>query len=357
MDMRVADPVASAPAAVADPLAPLLAGGRVVVIDGGLATELEAEGHHLGDELWSARLLADEPEAIIAAHLAYFRAGARVAITASYQATFEGFAARGIDREAVAALLRRSVTLAAEARDRYRTEVARADSTPAARAPAAAAPAPAARASVAPSAGSPARVDSGPLLVAASVGPYGAWLADGTEYHGRYGLDRRALRAFHRERLEVLWSAGPDLLACETIPDIAEVGALADLVDVTGAPAWLALSCADFGHLRDGTPVEEAAAIADATPGFVALGVNCTAPEYVEELVARIAAVTAKPIVVYPNSGEGWEAGTGRWLPATGPDVDVATADRWIAAGARLVGGCCRVGPGQISELAAAFGG
>ena len=345
--MRVADPVASAPgrpSAAADPLAPLLAGGRVVVIDGGLATELEAAGHHLGNELWSARLLADEPEAIIAAHLAYFRAGARVAITASYQATFEGFAARGIDHEAAAALLRRSVTLAAEARDRYRTEVARADSPPAA------------RATAAPSAGLPALADPGPLLVAASVGPYGAWLADGAEYRGRYGLDRRALRDFHRERLEVLWSAGPDLLACETIPDVAEVGALADLVDATGAPAWLALSCADGGHLRDGTPVEEAAAIAAATPGFVALGVNCTAPEHVEELVARIAAVTTKPIVVYPNSGEGWEASTGRWLPATGPDVDVATAGRWVAAGARLVGGCCRVGPGQISELAAAYG-
>ena len=308
-----------------DPLAPLLAGGGVVVIDGGLATELEHAGHHLGDDLWSARLLADEPEAIVAAHLAYYRAGARVAITASYQATFEGFAARGLDHDEAAALLRRSVTLAAEARARYRAELAPAD--------------------------------AGPLLVAASVGPYGAWLADGAEYRGRYGLDRRALRDFHRGRLEVLWSAGPDLLACETIPDVVEVRALADVLDEAAAPAWLALSCADGGHLRDGTPVEEAAAIADATRGFVAVGVNCTAPEHVEELITRIAAVTAKPVVVYPNSGEGWETATGRWLPATGPDVDVATAGRWVAAGARLVGGCCRVGPGQISELAAAFGG
>jgi len=333
--MRAADPVASARANSADPLVRLLAGGRVVVIDGGLATELEAEGHHLGDELWSARLLADEPEAIVAAHLAYFRAGARIVITASYQATFEGFAHRGIDHEEAAALLRRSVTLADEARDLYRAEVASAALTSA----------------------RPVPADAGPLLVAASVGPYGAWLADGAEYRGRYGLDRRALRDFHRERLEVLWSAGPDLLACETIPDIVEVRALADLVDEAAAAAWLALSCADGGHLRDGTPVEEAAAIADATRGFVAAGVNCTAPEHVEELVGRIAGVTAKPVVVYPNSGERWEAGTGRWLPASGPDVDVATARRWVAAGARLVGGCCRVGPGQITDLAGAFGG
>jgi len=307
-----------------DPLAALLAGGLVVVIDGGLATELEAEGHDLRDRLWSARLLADEPEAIVGAHLAYFRAGARVAITASYQATFEGFAARGLDHDAAAALLRRSVDLAAEARARYRIERASAD--------------------------------PGPLLVAVSVGPYGAHLADGAEYRGRYGLDRRALRDFHRDRLRVLWSAGPDILACETIPDIVEVRALADLVDEAAAPAWLTLSCADGGHLRDGTPVEEAAAVAATTPGFVAVGVNCTAPEHVEELVTRIAATTAKPIVVYPNSGEGWDTGAGRWLPATGPDVDAASARRWVAAGARLVGGCCRVGPGRIRELAAALG-
>ncbi len=306
-----------------DPLGDLLAGRRVAVVDGGLATELEAAGHRLADRLWSARLLADEPESIVAAHLAYFRAGARVAITASYQATFEGFAARGLDRDAAARLLQRSVDLAKEARALFRAEVAPAD--------------------------------PGPLLVAASIGPYGAFLADGSEYRGRYGMDRAALRAFHRERLRVLWAAGPDLLACETIPDIVEVDALAGLLGESGASGWLALSCADGGHLRDGTPVEDAARIADATPGFVAVGVNCTAPDHVEELVRRIATVTNKPIVVYPNSGEGWDAVEGRWLPATGVDVGVPAARTWIAAGARLVGGCCRVGPGRIAELAGAF--
>jgi homocysteine S-methyltransferase len=147
----------------------------------------------------------------------------------------------------------------------------------------------------------------------------------------------------------------PDILACETIPDLFEVGALADLVDETGAVGWLALSCADGGHLRDGSRVEDAAAIAAATPGLRAVGVNCTAPQHVEELVRRIAGVTDKPIVVYPNSGEGWDTAAGRWLPAAGIDVDVAAARTWVAAGARLVGGCCRVGPGRIAELAAAF--
>ncbi len=302
-----------------DPLRPLLAGGRTVVIDGGLATELEAMGHELADHLWSARLLADEPEAIVEAHLAYFRAGARVAITASYQATFEGYAARGIDRDAATGLLCRSVELASEARERHRSEVEPGD--------------------------------AGPLLVAASVGPYGALLADGSEYRGDYRLGRAGLRDFHRERLRVLWGARPDLLACETIPVLAEAQALADLLAETGAVGWLALTCADGQRLRDGTPVEEAAAVADAAPGFVAVGVNCTRPEHVEELVGRLRASTAMPIVVYPNSGEGWDATARRWVPATGATVDAATARTWVAAGANLVGGCCRVGPADIAAL------
>ncbi len=155
----------------------------------------------------------------------------------------------------------------------------------------------------------------------------------------------------------MLWESGPDLLACETIPDLVEAQALVDLVTEAGATAWLSLSCVDGGHLRDGSRVEDAAAIADATTGFVAVGVNCTAPQHIEELVRRIAGITPKTIVVYPNSGEGWDAVGGRWLPATGPDVDVEAARAWVAAGACLVGGCCRVGPGRIAELAAALAG
>lgn len=304
----------------ADPLRALLAAGAPVVIDGGLATELEAAGHDLADRLWSARLLADEPEAIVEAHLAYFRAGARVTITASYQATFEGFAARGLGRAASAGLLRRSVELAAEARARYRVEVA--------------------------------PIDPDPLLVAASIGPHGAYLADGSEYRGDGRLGRAALRDWHRPRLEALWAAAPDLLACETIPGLLEAEALAGLLAETGAVGWLALTCADAGHLRDGSPVEAAADLADATPAIAAVGVNCTPPEHVAGLVARIRSRTTKPIVVYPNSGEGWDAVARRWLPATGPTVDAPTARTWVAAGATLVGGCCRVGPATIEALA-----
>ena len=306
-----------------------LATGGPLVLDGGLATQLEAQGCDLSDRLWSARLLVEDPEAIVQAHLAYFRAGARVATTASYQATFEGFAARGIDRDGAAVLLRRSVGLASGARDRLRAERQ--------------------------AAGAP---DPGPLFVAASLGPYGAMLADGSEYRGRYGLAVDDLVAFHRERLEVLAATDADVLAAETIPELEEAIAIVRLLDeAPGARAWISFSCADGGHLRSGVPIEEAVAAVAGSPAVLAVGVNCTAPEHVEPLVARSRATTAKPIVAYPNSGEGWDAVARRWTGGEAGRVDDAAARRWRDAGASLIGGCCRVTPGQIARIAEAFTG
>ncbi len=306
-------------------LADLLAAGVVIVLDGGLATELEARGNDLADRLWSARLLIEAPEEIVETHLAYYRAGARVATTASYQASFEGFAERGLDHAGAVGLMRRSVELADEARRRYRAECAALGRDP------------------------------GPLFVAASVGPYGAILADGSEYTGAYGLDVAALRDWHRERLAVLAAAGPDLLAIETIPSLDEGRALVELLsEGDGPPAWLSFTCADGARTRHGEPVETAFALGDATERVVAVGVNCTAPEHVRELVERARAVTAKPIVVYPNSGERWDPVARRWVDEPGPSVDGVTARGWVAAGATLVGGCCRVGPDRILELSAA---
>jgi homocysteine S-methyltransferase len=306
--------------------AAFLRGDAVIVLDGGLATELERRGNDLSDRLWSARLLVEAPDEIVAVHLAYFRAGARVATTASYQATFEGFAERGIGRAEAAGLLRRSIELAAEARERYRAETA------------------------------VVGADREPLLVAASIGPYGAMLADGSEYRGDHGLPVARLRDFHRPRMAVLAGGGADLLACETIPSLDEGRALVELLEeIPGPPAWLSFTCADGAHTRRGEPVEAAFALAGASPRVVAVGVNCTAPEFVEELVSRARAVTAKPIVVYPNSGEGWDPVARAWVGRPGPTVDARTARAWVAAGARLVGGCCRVGPDRIAELARAF--
>lgn len=306
-----------------DPLGALLAGGRTVVLDGGLATELEAGGADLSDPLWSARLLVEDPDAIARAHLAFFRAGAQVATTASYQASFEGFARRGIDEDAAAGLMRRSVELAREA-----STVARAERHE--------------------------RDDDRPLLVAASVGPYGAFLADGSEYRGRYGLSVAALRDFHRRRMAILLGAGADLLAIETIPEIDEGEALATLLDELGGTGWLSFTCADGARLRSGAPVEEAFALADNARGVTAVGINCTAPEHALELVQRAATATDKPVIVYPNSGEDWDPVERRWTGSRHA-VDAAAADSWIAAGARLVGGCCRVTPAQIGDIAASL--
>lgn len=289
----------------------------VVLLDGGLASQLTAAGHDLSDHLWSARLLADDPGAIVDAHLAFVRAGARVITTASYQATALGFARHGIDAAGTDALLRRSVALADEARERAYDE------------------------------GIP-----GPIWIAASVGPYGAMLADGSEYRGNYGLSVDELVEFHRPRLEVLASAGTDVLACETIPDATEGEALVLALSGLATPAWLSYTVAG-DHTRAGEPLADAFGVATGSEEIIAVGVNCCAPADVAAAVTVATSVTGLPGVAYPNSGETWDARRRAWTgEATLHPEDVAG---WVAAGARLVGGCCRVTPEHLSALAAAL--
>ncbi|MEU6143986.1 homocysteine S-methyltransferase [Streptomyces sp. NPDC047081] len=302
----------------ASSLAAALAAGTVV-LDGGMSNQLASAGHDLSDELWSARLLMESPEAITEAHLAYFEAGADVAITASYQATFEGFAKRGVGHDRAAELLSLSVESAREAARRAQ-------------------------------AGGVTR----PLWVAASVGPYGAMLADGSEYRGRYGLSVAELEAFHRPRVEVLAAAGPDVLALETVPDVDEAAALLRAVRGVGVPVWLSYSIAG-DRTRAGQPLEEAFALAADVDEVIAVGVNCCAPEDVDGAVAVAARVTGKPVVVYPNSGEAWDAEARAWRGRSSFAADEVVG--WRDGGARLIGGCCRVGPGAISEIAGVLSG
>ncbi|ONI49359.1 MULTISPECIES: homocysteine S-methyltransferase [unclassified Streptomyces] len=298
-------------------LAAALAEGPVL-LDGGLSNQLEAQGCDLSDALWSARLLADAPEQVEAAHLAYLRAGAQVLITASYQATFEGFGRHGIGPERTGALLARSVDLARRA------------------------------------AGAARRADpEREIWVAASVGPYGAMLADGSEYRGRYGLTVRELERFHRPRVAALTEAGPDVLALETVPDMDEAEAVVRVAEETGLPLWLSYSVAG-GRTRAGQPLEEAFAVAAGREAVVAVGVNCCDPAEAEEAVRVAVEVTGKPAVVYPNSGEGWDAEGRGWTGAS--TFDPGRVRAWTGAGARLVGGCCRVGPDRIKELAGLLG-
>jgi homocysteine S-methyltransferase len=294
-----------------------------MVVDGGLATELERRGHDLSDRLWSARLLVSDPNAIEAVHLAYYRAGAQVATTASYQASIPGFAAAGLDRTAALEAIRRSVRLAQRARDRYAEETDR------------------------PTADG--------LLVAGSVGPYGAMLADGSEYRGDYDPGPAALAEFHRPRMEALLEAGIDLLAFETIPTVREAEVLVDLLEDVGASAWLSYTCRDDGHTAAGEPIEAAVALGDA-PGVVAVGINCTAPRHVAALLARAATVTDQPLIAYPNRGDRWDAATRAWVAETADTYDPATVAGWTAFGATWLGGCCGTGPADIVALAAAVG-
>ena len=284
-----------------------------VVLDGGLGTMLEAQGHDLSSSLWSARLLLEDPAAIRRAHTDFYAAGARVAIASSYQVSYEALGAAGFRAPEVDALLARSVELAAQAR-------------------------------------SDAGLDAGDAWVAASVGPFGASRADGSEYTGDYGMTVAELRAWHRPRLQALADAGPDVLAIETIPSLAEVEAICAELDGLGRPAWVAVTVAG-GSLRSGESLADALGLAASAGGVIAVGVNCCDIAQVSPAIATAAALTSLPIVAYPNSGEVWNADTRTWS-GDGGGIH-AHADEWIGGGARLVGGCCRIGADEIAALAA----
>lgn len=265
------------------------------ILDGGLSNALEERGHDLSSSLWTARLLADDPGEIAAVHRAYFDAGAQVATTASYQAPDE--------------LLALAVRVARDVRDE--------------------------------------RPEPG-LLVAASVGPYGASLADGSEYRGRYGVPAAALREFHAPRIAALVEAGPDLLAVETVPDADEAAVLLPLLEDAGLPAWFSYSV-DGDRTRAGQPLTDAYALLATSTVLLAAGVNCARPADVLGAVEAAVAATGLPAVAYPNRGEEWDAATKSWVGAGGVPLDLARS--WVAAGAAYVGGCCRVGPGDLAAL------
>ena len=293
-----------------------------LILDGGLATELEAQGYDLRHKLWSAKLLLEAPGAIRDAHLAYLRAGAGCIISASYQASVAGFMSLGLAESEALALLDLSTTLGREAIDRYCEE-----------------------------ASPPTR----PLL-AASVGPYGACLADGSEYRGNYDLDQAGLYQFHRQRFLRLAASGADFLACETIPCIDEALVLGRLVSETETPAWISFSCRDGRQLSSGEPIELAAEALEGNPWIFALGVNCSAPGDITALIDRLRGSWSRRIVVYPNSGERYCAESGSWEGTRSPLEFAAVGGTWLQHGADIIGGCCRTGPAHIAALRRALG-
>lgn len=302
------------------PLEPFVRNRGLVVLDGGLATALEDRGHDLDDPLWSAKLLIEAPDAIRDMHEAYLAAGADCITTATYQATLQGFRRRGVEDAAAEDLMRSAVRLAVEARQKFWAGEAN---------------------------------RSGRLrpLVAASIGPYGAYLADGSEYRGDYDVTDAQLDDFHRDRLLLLAATEADLLACETIPSGREAAVLLRILQETpGGLAWMSFCCRG-DCLRDGTPLKEVAQACDAEPKVVAIGINCTAPADIPALIAAARDVTDKMLIVYPNLGERYDAGSKTWAGDASAAAWLDAVPEWIRRGAAGVGGCCRVGPALIAEL------
>ena len=291
------------------------------VLDGGLATSLEALGHDLGDDLWSARILLEDPDAVRRVHTDFLQAGADCITSNTYQASIPGLVARGLTHDGAVEVLSEALSLAVEARDVFW--------------------------------GDPANRDRRLRpLVAASVGPYGAFLADGSEYTGEYGVAGDRLLEFHEARWRILAESTADLLGCETIPSLREAEVLLELLRRTpGRWAWMSFTCRDGEHLSDGSPLSAAASICGAEPAVAAVGVNCTQPAQVSELISVIRAATEKPIIVYPNAGGRYNAERKTWEGETPRHDWPAMAAEWMDRGATVIGGCCRVGPADISLI------
>ncbi|MCL4529613.1 MAG: homocysteine S-methyltransferase [Chloroflexi bacterium] len=305
-----------------NPIETILQKYPAVILDGALATELERRGADLKDKLWSAKLLIENPGLIKQVHTDYFFAGADCATTASYQATVEGFMQRGLSRKESIDLIQKSVILAQEARDEFWANEIN-------------------------------RIGRPRPFIAASVGPYGAFLADGSEYRGDYGLTESELIAFHRPRMEALIAAGADMLACETIPCFVEAQAIAQLLEeFPSVSAWISFSAKDGTHISSGERFSDCTRWLDQFPQVAAVGINCTSPKFISSLIKETRDKTTKPILVYPNSGESYNANKHDWDGDT-CEAFGESAKEWYASGARIIGGCCRTTPDDIRSIAA----
>lgn len=307
--------------ATENPLLSFFDNQTALILDGGLATTLEDRGFDLNDELWSARVLLEEPEAIGQVHRDFLDAGADCITTATYQATLAGLQKQGLDRGQARSILVSAVDLAVSARDEFWSD----PNCP---------------------------TDRRRPLVAASIGPYGAFLADGSEYSGNYGIDSKELTNFHRDRWEILAAGRADLLACETLPNLDEARALLELLHRTpGRWAWFSFSCMDESSLCDGTPFAQAVELCTASSQVAAVGINCTAPNFIGPLLEIGRRTTDKLLIVYPNSGETFDPTTKTWAAAAHHQTIPELASAWVGQGAGAIGGCCRTGPAVIGDL------
>lgn len=289
-----------------------------LILDGGLSNVLEEQGCDLNHKLWTANLLDKNPEAIIQAHFDYLKSGAQCITTSSYQASMPGLIDIGYNRDKAESLITKSIQLAEIAIKRYMNSGS-ADVKP---------------------------------LIAASIGPYGAYLADGSEYRGNYGVSDETLRAFHLERIRILDRSSADFLACETIPSFQEAKILSGILNHVDKPAWISFSCRDEQHLNDGTKIKNCVSIFRNHPKVFAIGVNCTDPKYITGIIKCMkTSAGSKKIIVYPNSGEAYNAKSKTWLGLSDPKLFVEMTKEWTNFGADIIGGCCRIGPEHIRRM------
>ncbi|MFQ1055470.1 homocysteine S-methyltransferase [Gilliamella apicola] len=302
-----------------NPIKPILEQKKHMIIDGALASELQRRGCDLNDSLWSAKVLIEQPELIQQVHYDYFKAGADCAITASYQATPMGFAQKGIELEESIKLIKTSVKLAQQAKMQYLNDI---------------------------------KQDKA-LLIAGSVGPYGAYLANGSEYTGDYQLSESEFIAFHKDRVTALIDAGVDILACETMPSFLEIKALVKLIQQFPiVNCWFSLTLKDQQHISDGTPLTEVIEYLNSIEQIVSVGINCIALEKVTPALEVLSKLTGKPLIVYPNSGEQYDPTTKQWHKNHHHNCTFANQlDTWIKLGAKLIGGCCQTTPEDIVEI------
>ena len=302
-----------------NPIKLILEQKKYMIIDGALASELQRRGCDLNDNLWSAKVLIEQPELIQQVHYDYFKAGADCAITASYQATPMGFAQKGIELEESIKLIKTSVKLAQQAKMQYLNDI---------------------------------KQDKA-LLIAGSVGPYGAYLANGSEYTGDYQLSESEFIAFHKDRVAALIDVGVDILACETMPSFLEIKALAKLIQqFPMVNCWFSLTLKDQKHISDGTPLTEVIEYLNSIEQIVSVGINCIALEKVTPALEVLSKLTSKPLIVYPNSGEQYDPTTKQWHKNHDHNCTFTNQlDVWINLGAKLIGGCCQTTPDDIVEI------
>lgn len=291
-----------------------------IIIDGALASELQRRDCDLNDSLWSAKVLIEQPDLIRQVHYDYFKAGADCATTASYQASPLGFAKKGISLDESIKLIKKSVELAQQAKEQYLTQIGK----------------------------------NKPLFIAGSVGPYGAYLADGSEYTGNYQLSEEKFIEFHQIRIQALIDAKADILACETLPNFAEIKALVKVLkQYPSMTAWFSFTLKDANHLSDGTPLKEVIDYLNNVDQVVSVGINCIALEEVTAALTVLQNLTRKPLIVYPNSGEQYDPTTKQWHKNHQHNCTFKNQlPTWLKLGAKLIGGCCQTTPKDIAEIA-----